>query len=124
MYIHVVKPGENIELIAKMYNLSINEIKNINPHFRSWDHLAPGAKIRMPEIPEYVKDEIDEIDPFIEDYYPKINIEEILANKNEKETIEIVKEKEEIPKKSINKPNYYYYHPYYGYYNYYYQRKR
>lgn len=122
MYIHVVKPGENLDIIAKQYNLSINEIKRINPHFRSWEHLAPGARIRMPEIPEYVKDEIDEIDPFIEDYYPKINIEEILANN--KESAEVTKEKEKESKKPQIKPNYYYYHPYYGYYNYYYQRKR
>ena len=69
-----------------------------------------------------VKDEIDEIDPFIEDYYPKINIEEILANN--KESAEVTKEKEKESKKPQIKPNYYYYHPYYGYYNYYYQRKR
>ena len=78
MIIHIVRPNETIESIAKAYNLSVNEIISINPHFRSWEHLAPGAKLRIPEIPEYIQDEIDEVDPFIEDYYPKINIDEII----------------------------------------------
>ena len=61
MTVHIVKPNETIELIAKKYNLSVDEIISINPHFRSWEHLAPGAKLRIPEIPEYIQDEIDDI---------------------------------------------------------------
>ncbi len=130
MNIHVIRPGETIEKIAKMYNLSINELTSINPHFRSWEHLAPGAKLRIPEIPEYIKDELDEIDPFIEDYYPKINIDEIILNKDKIEIEEekpIIEEKtvtEEKVKKYVNKPNNYYYNPYYGFYNYYPFRRR
>ena len=127
MTVHIVKPNETIELIAKKYNLSVDEIISINPHFRSWEHLAPGAKLRIPEIPEYIQDEIDDIDPFIEDYYPKINIEEII-NKNSfelpTEEKEIKNEKKET-KKNYPKMNPYYYYPYYGMYNYFpYQRKR
>ena len=124
MHIHIIKPGETIETIVKKYNVTVNEIKEVNTHFRSWEHLAPGAKLRIPELSEYLKDEIDEIDPFIEDYYPKLNMEEIIKDKNQpiKEEIKpVINEK--ITKS--NKPNNYYYYPYYGYYNYYpYRRKR
>ena len=80
MIYHIIKPGDTIELIAKKYRLTIDEIISINPHFRSWEHLAPGAKLRLPEVSEVVKEELDSIEPFIEDYYPKINIDEILNN--------------------------------------------
>lgn len=127
MIVHIVRPNETIELIAKAYNLSVNEIISINPHFRSWEHLAPGAKLRIPEIPEYIQDEIDEVDPFIEDYYPKINIDEIInkiPNEVKLEEQETKKENKDI-KKNYSIKNPYYYYPYYGMYNYYpYSRKR
>ena len=120
MIYHIIKPGDTIELIAKKYRLTIDEIISINPHFRSWEHLAPGAKLRLPEVSEVVKEELDSIEPFIEDYYPKINIDEILNNvKNETlEQENLNKNDVQKPKKAINKYNAYYYYPYYPYYNY------
>ncbi len=120
MIYHIIKPGDTIELIAKKYRFTIDEIISINPHFRSWEHLAPGAKLRLPEVSEVVKEELDSIDPFIEDYYPKINIDEILNNvKNETlEQENLNKIDVQKPKKAINKYNAYYYYPYYPYYNY------
>ena len=127
MIFHIIKPGETIEIIAKKYNLTINELIDINPHFRSWEHLAPGAKLRIPEISTNVKDELDEIDPFIEDYYPKIDINELTNNQKietdefkNSTTVNSVK-----TKKTNNKVNAYYYYPYYPFYNYgQYRRKR
>ena len=120
MIYHIIKPGDTIELIAKKYRLTIDEIISINPHFRSWEHLAPGAKLRLPEVSEVVKEELDSIEPFIEDYYPKINIDEILNNvKNETlEQENLNKNDVQKAKKAINKYNAYYYYPYYPYYNY------
>lgn len=120
MIYHIIKPGDTIELIAKKYRLTIDEIISINPHFRSWEHLAPGAKLRLPEVSEVVKEELDSIEPFIEDYYPKVNIDEILNNvKNETlEQENLIKNDVQKPKKAINKYNAYYYYPYYPYYNY------
>lgn len=127
MIFHIIKPGENISLIAKKYKITENEIIRINPHFRSWENLAPGAKLRIPELSEAVIDELDEIEPFIEDYYPKIDLAEIFT-KVEKEN-EISQENKNIvndkPKKVNNKINSYYYYPYYSYYNFIpYGRKR
>ena len=71
-------------------------------------------------------EELDEVEPFIEDYYPKIEIpvteekEEVLSTEEEKP---MVKEPDKKPTK--NKQQYinynpYYYYPYpYGYNNYY-----
>lgn len=127
MNYHIIKPGDTIESISKLYNVSKSEIMNINPHFRSWENLAPGAKLRIPEIPEFIRDELEEVDPFIEDYYPKINIEEIISNKNIESSLteEIKTNKNENTKTTLKKTIPYYYYPYYGYYNAYsYQRKR
>ena len=127
MIYHIIKPGETIKLIANKYKLTENEIIRINPHFRSWENLAPGAKLRIPEMSESVLDEIDELEPFIEDYYPKINLDEIIINKEKdyekpKEINPVVNDK---TKKNINKTNSYYYYPYYPHYNYFpYGRKR
>ena len=125
MIVHIVKPNETIDKISKQYNVSIDEIKSANAHFRSWEHLAPGAKIKLPEIPEHISDEIDLIEPFIEDYYPELT-SEVFKEKN----IDELKEKSEIeeklnasstPKTKMQK---YYKYPYFMYYGYPYYRKR
>ncbi len=76
----------------------------------------------MPEISNRLNEEINEVEPFIEDYYPKIEIPEVVASVEEEEK-EIKK-----PKKNKNYPNPYY--PYsmypnpYLYNNDFYRRKR
>ena len=123
MKIHVVRLNETIQDIGKKYNISQEEIKKANPHFRSWENIAPGAKINLPSIPEYLQEEIDNVEPFIEDYYPTIDIDTIKQVDNiEKEPI-----KEEI-KPKMKKLNYnnmysYYYNPY-DYYRKFYSRNR
>ena len=83
MIIHIIRPNETIEDIAEKYNLTIDEVKRANAHFRSWDNLAPGARISLPEIPQHVIDEIDSVEPFIEDYYTTIDIDNLKKIKTE-----------------------------------------
>ena len=63
---------EKIEKIASIYNLSTEEIIKINHHIKDWNNLIPGTKLRLPEIPEIVQTELDNTEPFIEEYYPKL----------------------------------------------------
>ena len=103
----------------------------MNKHIQDWDHLIPGTKIRLPEISEMVQIELDNTEPFIEEYYPKIDVDTIKDNVQEKEntvqnSVDIKKEETEEKKPTINhstNPQHsYLYPPYYpgGYYNPYY----
>lgn len=126
MIIHIVKPNETIYDISFKYNISVDEIKSANTHFRSWEHLAPGLKIKLPEIPEQVSEEIDLVEPFIEDYYPELNLETFKENKSYEE-IDIVETNDQLHNsvnktKTKNYKNYKY--PYYMYYGYPYYRRR
>lgn len=131
MNTHIVRVNEKIEKIASLYHLNIDEIIKMNKHIQDWDHLIPGTKIRLPEISEMVEIELDNTEPFIEEYYPKIDVDLIKDSYQEKEiTVEDEKiKKQEEPKENktaINhstKPKHsYLYPPYYsgGYYNPYY----
>ncbi len=143
MNTHIVRVDEKIEKIASIYNLTTDEIIKINHHIRDWDHLIPGTKLRLPEIPEIIQTELDNTEPFIEEYYPKIELNEYLQTHNEQEILSNVNQPLEqnlddnasakMPNNdaTINKPkkyptyNPYYYNnmsnPYYGYHpNYYY----
>ena len=72
MNTHIVRVNEKIERIASIYNLSTEEIIKINHHIKDWNNLIPGTKLRLPEIPEIVQTELDNTEPFIEEYYPKL----------------------------------------------------
>lgn len=139
---HIVRMNESIGKIALTYNLTIEEIKNINQHIRNWDNLVAGTKLNLPSIPEIVKDDLNDVEPFIEDYYPKLlNLNDITSNeenviktdvvisqKNEKNNEEVGQIPQEVnetptmkevnyPKKSIYYNGYYPpYPPYYPYY--------
>lgn len=119
---HIVRVNEKIEKIANLYNLTVDEIKKINTHIRDWNNLLPGTKLRLPEISDMLNDEINNVEPFIEEYYPKIdkdiynkkeeNITEInISNENNNHTGII---ENNIKNKSHNVHNY----PYPYYYNY------
>lgn len=130
MNYHIVRTNETIEKIALLYNLSVTEIKSINQHITAWHNLIPGTKLRLPEIPENVSLELSDVEPFIEDYYPKITKEppvnpeepkEVPRTPDEAETIPVSAESQgdqaaEPPKQNgpIYQP---YYYPY-GYYPY------
>ncbi len=134
MNYHIIRTGESIEKIAYGYNLDVEEITRINKHISNWQKLIPGTKIKLPEISNELSVEIDEVEPFIEDYYPKIELPiEEEAKQGEKENfvdeVEDLKVEKETEKELEKKPNknkqqyinyYPYYNPYaYGYNNYY-----
>lgn len=129
MNYHIVRTNESIEDIALIYNLDIDEIKETNKHIRVWENLTPGLKIRLPEISESLAIELDDVEPFIEDYYPKLSPLIKEEEKVEKEeVIPVVKEQNiEIQKNQQPKNFYYYpyyYNPYFQYYRYYNKRRK
>ena len=129
MNYHIVRMNEKIEKIAHNYNLTVDEIKVLNQHISNWDNIIAGSKLILPNIPERIKDELNDIEPFIEDYYPKIS--DMKFNKIEEEEIkdnnEDVLPSQENKTSSTNnykKPTSYkyynsYYPPYFQYYPYY-----
>ena len=109
MNFHIVRTNESLKDICLIYNIDVDEIKQANKHIRIWENLSPGLKIKLPEIPESLALELDDVEPFIEDYYPKLDflIEEKEIIKDEP----INKEISDV-KKNVNKfyqyPNYFY----------------
>lgn len=154
MNYHVVRINDSIEKIASIYNLTINEIKNLNTHISNWKELIPGTRIKLPTIPDAINEELNDIEPFIEDYYPKIDIkkyeskgieEEDIIDVEESKTslsetndnLEDIKEIKEDENENVNStetikisntinlpPNYNYYYPFYDYQRYYYQNRK
>lgn len=114
---HIVRVNEKVEKIALLYSLSIDEIKKINTHIIDWNNLIPGTKLRLPEISDGLNNDIDNVEPFIEEYYPRIN-EDIFINKDEKIISNEISSYQESQQKKVNKvkPSYIYQYPYY--YNY------
>ena len=76
MKFHIVGNGESIDDILNGYDITFDELKNENKHIRIWNNLIPGTKLKIPVLTEAIVEEINEIEPFIEDYYPKIKVEE------------------------------------------------
>lgn len=111
---HIVRMNERIEMIAKMYNIELDEIKSCNHHIRDWDHLIPGTKLLLPSIPEALTDELNDVEPFIEEYYPKISSEETYNEKlvdeglNESNNVEPKVDNLQVkePTKQVNKTTY------------------
>ena len=102
MKFHIVGNGESIEDILNGYDITFDELKNENKHIRIWHNLIPGTKLKIPVLTETIIEEINEVEPFIEDYYPKIKVEE--------EPYTLVEEETEVvipfnnPIEEINEP--------------------
>lgn len=133
MNYHIVRVNEKLEKIASIYNLMPNEIIDINHHIKDWNNLVPGTKLRLPEIPSIVEEELDNTEPFIEEYYPKIEptefVKQTIDNTTLKEEIEDVpiesKKSSEVVKKYPQYNPYMTPYPYYGYYyNPYYRNRK
>ena len=90
MKFHIVRTNETIKEIINIYSLTMSELKENNRHVRDWNKLIPGTKLKIPIINQAVEQEIIDMEPFIEDYYPRNNIKDF--NNEEKEVIK----KEEI----------------------------
>lgn len=48
---HTIQKGETLYSISKMYNISVNELKNANPNIKQND-LVIGSRINIPKIDE------------------------------------------------------------------------
>lgn len=143
MNYHIVRMNETIDKIALIYNLSVEEIKEINKHIRNWDNITPGIKLNLPQIPEALKDDLNDVEPFIEDYYPRYDevidnsFDELVENNNLSEVPNELNNDLNVESKTNSKetkntkpkynypfsyyngyyPPYPYYYPYYPYYN-------
>ena len=144
MNYHIVRTNEKIESIINLYNLTIDEIKDLNTHISNWHNLIPGTRLKLPSISEALTNEINDIEPFIEDYYPRIDfkkyeskdeeidadntfiIEEKTSSVESVNQTEDVKELEEEKNEKSNEyynsinlpPSYKYYYNPYDYYRY------
>lgn len=86
MKFHIVRNGESVDKILFLYSLNKDELIEANKHIRAWDKLIPGVKLKIPVISENIDQDILEMEPFIEDYYPKKSI-----NNNSQEATEAMK---------------------------------
>ena len=128
MTFHIVRMDEKIERIALNYQLDIDEIKAHNKYIKDWDHLIPGTKLRLPEISIALNEELDNYEPFIEEYYPKlsnnyenfndvnvdmVSINNVIKNKNQKNN-KVINQSLVLPKNNTYYPysNYYFGYPY------------
>ncbi len=75
MKFHIVSDQETLKEIAFKYDLTEEEIKKENKHIRMWNRLIPGTKLKIPVISEAMNQDLNDMEPFIEDYYPKLKIE-------------------------------------------------
>ena len=135
MTFHIVRMDEKIEKIALNYQLDIEEIKEYNKYIKDWNHLIPGTKLRLPEISNVLNEELDNYEPFIEEYYPKLSnnysnyssvdndVEMVstVAENNDAKQDKNVKQVEQtlvLPKSNTYYPyqNYYFNYPYNPYY--------
>ena len=125
MNYHIVRANELIEDIALLYNMDVYEIKECNKHIREWVNLTPGLKLRLPEISESLALELNDVEPFIEDFYPKLS-PLYMEEKIEDHTEAFSSFKETKTKNNNFKNfNYYsYYNPYYNYYRYLYRNRK
>lgn len=141
MKFHIIKNGERVKDILFTYSLTIDELKENNRHIRSWNELIPGTKLKIPVIPESVDQDVMQMEPFIEDYYPQNkehyneDFDDAISEDESKDIIdttsetiinekpcedvrpsgevEVVKEEVQVNKKYKYKTNYVYYYPYF-----------
>ncbi len=110
---YIIKNGDNLSKLSRIYNAVESEIIENNPHIRDFENLQPGMKISIPVNNDNTKSEIGYVKPFIENYYKKNEIlgepggkeyqEKNIEEKNiEEKNIEEKKEKDD---KKVNKYN-------------------
>src|SRR4051812_12910418 len=46
--IHVVKPGETLSSISRLYSVTVTDILNVNPSLGEINHLVPEQILRIP----------------------------------------------------------------------------
>ncbi|MFV9875877.1 MAG: LysM domain-containing protein [Rickettsiales endosymbiont of Dermacentor nuttalli] len=74
--IHIVKPGNNLEAIAKAHGISFDEIVKLNPKLRNPNKLSIGEKINLKSKEETDKATKDNQN----DKAEKLSISDIMIN--------------------------------------------
>jgi hypothetical protein len=94
MKFHIVCEGETLERIAFLYSLSEEELQKENKHIRVWNRLIPGTKLKIPIISEVIDQDVSSMEPFVEDYYPKLKLDNYgePININQYQEIKVEKE--------------------------------
>lgn len=80
---HIVKNGENIDDILKMYNVTLEEVRECNLHLSNLENIMSGAILRIPLINQEIEQILDNTESFVKKYYPKV--EEIVSENQKKE---------------------------------------
>lgn len=95
---HIVKNGERIEDILKMYHLELDELISINLHITDFHHLQSGTKIKIPMLSAEVEQILDSTESFVQRYYPKMEEfkEEVKPEEKSMENIENKEIKEPV----------------------------
>ncbi len=60
MKIHIVQRGDTLWSIAEKYNVSFEEVKQMNAHLANPDMIVPGMKIKLPETAK----QMEKVHPF------------------------------------------------------------
>ncbi|XMB85115.1 LysM peptidoglycan-binding domain-containing protein [Mycoplasmatota bacterium WC44] len=71
MIFHIVKQNETVKDLIFKYGLDKSEIISNNRHISDWDMLIPGVKLKIPIVNNNLYEHLEEVEPFIEDYYQK-----------------------------------------------------
>lgn len=102
MKFHIVRNQETTKDILSIYSLTINELKEPNRHIRDWNKLIPGTKLKIPIINESVEQDIIDMEPFIEDYYPRND--EPLFQEVIEEQQDLINEEEKTDQQQYSEP--------------------
>lgn len=131
MIIHIVKENETLTQIMDDYKISKNDIVSNNRHITDFKKLKAGTKLKIPLLNEEVIENLEESEPFIEEYYnhkiddnaDKEIIKEEKENNEQKEKIKETREELNTNNNlNLNKNSYQnYYDYYYNYYKNYYE---
>ncbi len=70
MIFHVIQQNEKLEDILNIYDITLSELEEYNQHISNIKQIIPGMKLRIPNNSIDSINEIEEVTPFIEDYYP------------------------------------------------------
>ncbi len=95
---HVVKTGESIDYISKIYKTTKQEIYDANTHISNFDSLAPGTKLFIELLNDDVKSSYEDAKPYIENYYKKNTSKDKYKEQKEefKNTVVNEQQKEDI----------------------------
>ncbi len=85
MEIYTVKRGDTLKIIARKYNLTLDELLDINPQIENVNLIFPGQPINVPRLPD---DNLGDEFPWFEIAKGEIGVEEIPGSAHNPRIIE------------------------------------